>query len=515
MVAPQTPAPQPARGPGWLRGILARLRRGRPPGDMIAASVGDGNQGVAVGKNIVQIGTLVIPVIPVVAGLALLVAGAGAFVYFSLVPAQMTGLFNVAVAEFGQVDASGQVHHSPDGERLSKWIYDGLQDELRGLPPELQVQAWHDSMDWRQKRVKIGIIRGKTPEERTTDAASVAKAINARIVIYGNLAVSQQPTGFVPEFYVAQFSGEADEIVGRHQLGELIPIPLPIDWTDPVRVLSLNPDLKTRTKALTLFTVGLFYDLAGQSAKALAVFMQAIDQLNESDLEQGKEILYLFIGRTAFQLKRYDDALQAFTTALKINPDYARAHLGLGNVHYQQGQDLLMRIEPLTPAEGAELDRLLDLAADEYRTALTLAPTVPGSPVELKSHIMLGGTYRLQGDRLQRLGDFSAAEAAFDLAVVEYQTALRQAEPMTPANQAAAYLGLATTYHLQAHTHVARGDDTGSVALWQAAVEAYELCIATADAAAYDRVSLELKKDYCVPYRTIASQEWIKRGGTP
>ena len=35
------------------------------------------------------------------------------------------------------------------------------------------------------------------------------------------------------------------------------------------------------------------------------------------------------------------------------------------------------------------------------------------------------------------------------------------------------------------------------------------------NAAAYDRVSLELKKDYCVPYRTIASQEWIKRGGTP
>ena len=98
---------------------------------MIAASVGDGNQGVAVGKNIVQIGTLVIPVIPVVAGLVLLVAGAGAFVYFSLGPAQMTGPFSVAVAEFGEVDASGQVHHSPDGERLSEWIYGGLQDELK------------------------------------------------------------------------------------------------------------------------------------------------------------------------------------------------------------------------------------------------------------------------------------------------------------------------------------------------------------------------------------------------
>ena len=70
-------------------------------------------------------------------------------------------------------------------------------------------------------------------------------------MIYGNLDTDQGTIGFSPEFYVAQFSGQADEIVGRHRLGAPIEVETPIDITDPVTGLALNDQLAMRTQVLS------------------------------------------------------------------------------------------------------------------------------------------------------------------------------------------------------------------------------------------------------------------------
>ena len=71
---PQTPVPE--SGASWLQRIVRRFQGRREPGDVIAANV-ERSQGVAVGKNIIQIGTLAIPALPLVVLIALVAVGLG------------------------------------------------------------------------------------------------------------------------------------------------------------------------------------------------------------------------------------------------------------------------------------------------------------------------------------------------------------------------------------------------------------------------------------------------------
>jgi hypothetical protein len=60
---------------GWPWDVINRARGRRGNGDVIAGQVGDEAQGVAIGRNIIQIGTVVLPTLPVLAGLLLAVFG--------------------------------------------------------------------------------------------------------------------------------------------------------------------------------------------------------------------------------------------------------------------------------------------------------------------------------------------------------------------------------------------------------------------------------------------------------
>jgi hypothetical protein len=74
-------------------------------GDVIIANVGPGASDVVVGKHIFKIGTLVIPALPLMIALIVTLAGSAAGLWAYLIPATMPpGTFNVAVAEFSQLD---------------------------------------------------------------------------------------------------------------------------------------------------------------------------------------------------------------------------------------------------------------------------------------------------------------------------------------------------------------------------------------------------------------------------
>src|SRR5512135_609965 len=91
-------------------------------GDSISGSIGDNARGAAIGKNIFQniivIGTLKIPVLPVLVLIVLVLAAAAFFGLRLLGPAKMTGTFNLAVAQFGQVDSSGHAVSSAVGDQI-------------------------------------------------------------------------------------------------------------------------------------------------------------------------------------------------------------------------------------------------------------------------------------------------------------------------------------------------------------------------------------------------------------
>jgi tetratricopeptide (TPR) repeat protein len=518
--------------------------------DTIVAEVGDGAQNVAIGKNVRQFvaenlqvviegAPAHMPLVGISALMSFLVLAILLWMVFRptnfndqadgsgnidsspaclevnrLDPRKMTGDFNVAIAQFGQVDSEGNVHPSEDGQRLSQWLYDRLLDEFKSdCPAELAIQIWHDSMDSGYKEIELRTMLGDTIEARAKAAAALADEISADMVVYGNLVSQGDLTSFTPEFYVSELS-EGEEIVGRHQLGTPIPVQLPVDGLKTR--LRLNKTLISRIKALGLFTIGLAFDANREPGKALEL-LREIEKLPGWADDEGKEILYAFIGREAQRVDRPEEAQSAYEQALNLNPNYARARLGLGHIYYGQAQDLLYEDTLDYPfldkveihLERRKLFQALDQAIVEYKRALDAALDSSDIQSELKAHLSLGGVYRLKGDAYRYLGDYDSADSFFDAAIPEFHKSLE----LTSAEQhqlvGQVYLGLGTTYHLKSEQQEAVNQRE---ALLIAALEAYDQCIKQAELAPSDYWLGYFSSDFCVPYRDLAQEKLLSLG---
>lgn len=87
--------------------------------------------------------------------------------------------------------------------------------------------------------------------------------------------------------------------------------------------------LKARTEALTQFVIGLSHYGGREYGEALAAFREA-DSPDWRD-EDGKEILYLFIGNAAAKTGDLAEAGVNYQRALELSDHaFARAHVGMG-----------------------------------------------------------------------------------------------------------------------------------------------------------------------------------------
>jgi hypothetical protein len=465
-----------------------------------------GDTEIVSGKNIIKIGTLVIPAVPLLVSV-LAVAVISVFLgWYFLVPDRMpSDTFNVVVAEFGQVDAQGKVTHSEDGQNLSEWMFRQLQDEYKNWPTKPPV-VWHDSLGIFEKKPKVGIIAGNTPEERSQAAQEVAERLGAHMVIYGNIAVDKNPPQFTPEFYIAEIRNEADEIVGRHQLGAPLEVRLPIDLYDLRASTFFEGKLGVRVDALVWFTRGLALDLSGRHEDALAVFKQAAteEQLKSWQDDQGREILYYFIGQEALFLSRetpefLDEAEEAFQKALAINPDYTRAHIGLGGVYFQRAQ--------LLPPEQRLQTDYLDLTIEQYTLAVEGGSDSPGAQVEIKGLLALGKAYRIQAEAYLHAGEYDSADPIYDITIEKIQKAIERLSQDQHRLLAEAYLGLGVAYEQKAYIQqYVRGNKTESKSLYEAAQTAYDKCVKEADEEFYDSQLQNVKTKYCSPYSEDVQQ---------
>jgi len=470
-------------------------------------------QGAAVGKNIFQniiiVGSLKVPILPLLVLIGLVVAAGLFFGLRLLGPDAMTGSFNLAVAEFGQQDASGRVVSSPKGQQISQRLFEGLKIELDSLSPadraNFQPQVWQDSLDITQKRVTIGIIPGATPQVREAAACSLAKQINANVVIYGNLPLDSSGDAFIPEFAVCNNTAlrvDADELVGAHQLIQGLPSALLGQMGRPDTDLAVNIKINSWSGALSLFSIGIMYDLQGRPDLALGVFQQARDQLKAS-AGSGGEVLYFFIGREELTLANPSsspdsatnlaNAQAAFEQALKINPAYARAHIGLGGVSYS-------RALAQAPAERLK-NPDLDSALKEYQAALSGAAASAGALIEPKAHLSLAAAWILQGEALRDSGQLPQAADSFNQSV---QAASNAIQPLIDDHQyrvlAQAYLTLGEAYHELGHLKLLQNDPQSSRDAFVKASQNYGLCIQQKDAAITDQTLADkIVAGLCVP----------------
>ena len=491
------PPPQPNLSP------LQRLRRwlARPRGgDVIVANVGSGASDVVVGKNILKIGTLVIPALPAAIALAATLFGAAAGLWLYLVPAKMPpGHFNVAVAEFGVVDAQGRERSTADGKLIGSTLFATIQGELQNLAPDYPALVWHDSMSLLQKRSTIGLIAGATPGERARAACKRAEDLNADMIVYGALETGSNPARLRLQFCVRNTTrdrdmGNLDELQQVDRLGSPLPLDLPLVDVPS----SVNPPLRVRTTLLAKLVVGLRYELASNpgfqssARRALDSFEGALQYLEQSDgaatADNGGDLVYYFIGREQFllaqdpgtpaadKLQRLDAARAAFGRAVELNPRYARAWSALAGTYYQRAQ-MLDRPRRLGTDDLAQ-------ALRAYQSAIAAAQASQDRAAEAEARLALALACWLQADAFLYLPrpDTAATEAALDRAEREVAAGAALIEPAQNRLLGFAAMARGTIGYERAQIRLRAKDKPSARDLFQRARDDYARCIAAGQA---------------------------------
>ncbi len=482
----------------WLSRLRERIAGKR--GDVIVANVGEGARDVVVGKNIIKVGTLVVPATPVLIGVIVFIVlvALGAYVYF--IPDKMPPVsFNVAVAEFGEIGMDGRVTVTENSQMASRAIFTNLRDELTPLAPNLAAPlkpvVWHDSLFPTQIRARISQIPGNTAQAQKDAAKKLATDLRAQMIIYGNLKVNETPATFVPEFFVAPLTNEADEIVGQYQFGAPITIRLSVlPGSDLPTSLALDQTFITRRKALAQLTFGLMYDLHGDHEQALARFEEALTIIQAANTKTGEDVLYYFLGREYLILANKKQAesetldgqakLQAsaqvepllakaeeqFTKSLAKSKNYARAHAGMGSV-------ARLRALRQSPQQRLEKPDFLNTAFAEYQTALSNAVQDREPVTQSKMQIYLGTTFFLQGEAFLFGFDWQKASGAFDESIRRIEQQVENLKDV-PRSLGEAYLTLGNAYYDKGIAQDQLGDKTASRDLFNTAIGYYDKCIA-------------------------------------
>lgn len=325
--------------------------------------------------------------------------------WWSVQPRWMNGDFNIAVAQFSAVgDVDPNVAKS-----LSSQVFRFLNGEANKITFErIEVSDRN-----------IGQIRS------AQEARTLAKRINAQVVIYGDVTAVGEQVQLIPQFYVAEaFRSDASELNGQQKLEA--PITLPKGGPDPVS-LEL---LRGRAVIMTQFTKALVYLAAEDLTRAKESISQAVQHSERQSPFAGQEVLYLFASHIA-RLQKDETSAQAFVDhALRLNPLYGRGYIAKANIYYDEG-NLFQAIENYK------------LAADQ--------PDQPfGAYVREKANLGIGNSCLLQyeGVLANREPDPVALAALKRCAFDHYQRVVdfyeQQKDPETNLTEmaAGAYYGL-------------------------------------------------------------------------
>jgi tetratricopeptide (TPR) repeat protein len=371
---PKKKPPQaPRRAPPETRDKIDVKNRGK--GNAIAA----GRNALAAVFNI-NIRDLkwqpVVIVLTIVGGLL------GAILWFVIPRSSpiMTGQFNVAVAEFLVLDENGNTVGRDDGKRLAAYVAQQIETQFVGieLGKTVPYEIWGPD--------HVDPIKGKTVDERKTNAADVAQKIQAQVLIYGVILADGSRSKFMPEFYISHRGfWQASEIGGPHEMGSQLSLTLPFGQS--IQAIE-NPALAGRVNALNLITIGLAYYSVDDYQSASRYFEQASNESRWLE-SSGKEVAYLLLGNAYIgRASKEDDnqylppAEQSYAEALRINPRYGRGLVGIANVLYLEALGSLQDIE-IDPAK-------LEEASAFTEKALALKDQPESANIPAKAHFNLG-----------------------------------------------------------------------------------------------------------------------------
>ena len=344
----------------------------------------------------------------IVVVLLIVVAGVAYLYSEAQKPTRMTGDFNIAIAQFGEVTDQGIVP-SAWAIQISKLLFDFLDSEYKATDFGLNIQV---------AREKIGVVT------EAREAEQLAYDINADVVIYGSIFVVGSEAILSPRFYIRD-QPETAELTGQHQLR--------FDISSLDSIDRVTAELRSRAAVLLSFTTGLTYLSAKQPDEALRAFQAAIRVADNYGRFDGQEVLYLFAAVASSRPGNYEKAGQYLDQALSLNPEYARAFIARGNIYYNQA----------IPTWDANL---LNQALIEYENALKAKVQPAGAYVIEKVNVSLGNIYVI---RAQQTGDPGLFAKAIDL-YNQVTTRYEQTKNERIKNFASvAYFGLGAAYERQ------------------------------------------------------------------
>jgi tetratricopeptide (TPR) repeat protein len=130
------------------------------------------------------------------------------------------------------------------------------------------------------------------------------------------------------------------------------------------------------------------------------------------DERDGKEVLYLFQGSTGGKLRDLSGAQSFYERALALNPEYARARVGIAEVQFQRSKGECSKDQVDAPG--------LSQALEDFRDALTASDQPAVSDVPAKVHFGLGRTY-LCLSQAAIADDWAKAQAEFQQVIAAFE----------------------------------------------------------------------------------------------
>lgn len=457
--------------------------------------------------------------------------------------------YSIAIAQIGQQDAKGNIRSTRNGKELSEILGTKLQEEFDRTSTDqaFKVQLRYDTVASSTGSQSIGLVANKSQAER------LLKKLNVNLLIYGYLSDGKpQMLQLSFAFKVKSLEIEPDATIGYQRLG----LPVRFDHPDLVQEeFEHNQALLWRLEALIELTRGLGHDQVGNHAKALEIFLRAAQKIKAWHDYEGKEVLYYFQGREALALLKSTEgpfalstnnqsltlllgqeaqaaiqskqatplqllslAESAFLEAIRIDPDYVTAFIGLGHVYFQRGQFELLTQQPISatvaactsqpsfsqiqnseqltatlPGAIGDLDQAIGFykyAADHaiHMTEISRMSEISAAQVIPIAQVMRGYSYALKGmaylgENAQKSENEELEQAKVELnQSIEHMTLTLQ--PFRDNQQvdflAFAYYGLGEAYHSLGHVYVQQQNPVAAKERFQHAHEDYKRCYAPA-----------------------------------
>ena len=434
----------------------------------IAAEEGTQRQRLARARRVqLALGSAAAALVLIVAVVILAVNGAFA-------PRTMSGIFNIAVAEFGEIGPDGVIQSSAAGKQMSQWTVTYLRDELN--KEDANILIWPDQSNF-FRRTYVPLVQPSAVEQTASD-------IHADLLLYGYIDTRSSPAQLVLNFWVApQDQYRFEDIQGNNQIGKPIRI---VNLQDPGIIV--QGELESQSTAVAFIAMGLAQEQVGQSEDALAALLKAEKSAPQSAMVKffiGREYLFLSERQPDRQEELWQNAEEVLQQAIAIDPNYARAYIALGALYMKRATRLVDAvISPEQPPDPQAM-QWVEQAIEAYQNVLDLKPDPIqyGNPVEEVARLGLGNAYRLKGTIFLLQVDTNSAFQAFDEAIQLLETTRPSFEASIAEHEsyrrylAQTYEYLGVTYQWLGQTFGTVQDIDSELGAYKKSIDAFNQCI--------------------------------------